>query len=363
MARCWWRALGAREVVVGEDFHFGHGRKGNVALLRRWAPTPASPSRGSGCVRRGTAGRVEPSRRPGSASWWRRATWRGPPSLLGRPHQLRGWWPAATGGAGRSWGSRPPTSRSRRDLPAGPRHLRRVVRASGRDAVADGHLGGPTAHLLRPMASCWSRPICWTSPATSTGRRPGCRSSPGCGTRGLRLGGRPRRPDAPGRGRGAGAAARDLTGLRGRGRPARNSTPEKLGASSRFRTLPAGLRGSGSARNQNRVGTLKAASRSATNRANSSASTSCAGTEDDHGTDLLAQHLVGHADDGTVGHGRVFDQGRLDLHAVDVLPTPDDHVLGPVDDVDESLLVDAGHVAGVEPSPGEVAAVSSGRFQ
>ncbi len=27
-------ALGARAVVVGEDFHFGHGRKGNVGLLR-----------------------------------------------------------------------------------------------------------------------------------------------------------------------------------------------------------------------------------------------------------------------------------------------------------------------------------------
>src|ERR1700689_2451834 len=26
--------LGARLVVVGEDFHFGHGRKGNVALLQ-----------------------------------------------------------------------------------------------------------------------------------------------------------------------------------------------------------------------------------------------------------------------------------------------------------------------------------------
>src|SRR6516164_269915 len=27
--------LGARLVVVGEDFHFGHGRKGNVELLQR----------------------------------------------------------------------------------------------------------------------------------------------------------------------------------------------------------------------------------------------------------------------------------------------------------------------------------------
>ncbi|MGD0313551.1 MAG: bifunctional riboflavin kinase/FAD synthetase [Acidimicrobiales bacterium] len=32
-------ALGARLVVVGEDFHFGHGRKGNVALLREMGST------------------------------------------------------------------------------------------------------------------------------------------------------------------------------------------------------------------------------------------------------------------------------------------------------------------------------------
>ncbi len=28
-------ALGARQVIVGQDFHFGHGRKGNVALLEQ----------------------------------------------------------------------------------------------------------------------------------------------------------------------------------------------------------------------------------------------------------------------------------------------------------------------------------------
>src|SRR6202051_228516 len=49
----------------------------------------------------------------------------------------------------------------------------------------------------------------------------------------------------------------------------------------------------------------------------------------------------------------MLEEGVLDLDAVHVLPATDDHVLGPVDDVDESLLVDAGHVAGVEPAPGE----------
>ena len=33
------RALGTRLVVVGQDFHFGHGRKGNVALLGRMGLT------------------------------------------------------------------------------------------------------------------------------------------------------------------------------------------------------------------------------------------------------------------------------------------------------------------------------------
>ena len=32
-------SLDARLVVVGEDFHFGHGRKGNVALLREMGST------------------------------------------------------------------------------------------------------------------------------------------------------------------------------------------------------------------------------------------------------------------------------------------------------------------------------------
>jgi riboflavin kinase/FMN adenylyltransferase len=82
-------ALGARLVVVGQDFHFGHGRKGNVALLREMgrsagfavdgvslaadgpgAGEPISSTRIRGLV---DAGRVEAAA-----------------DLLGRLHQVRG---------------------------------------------------------------------------------------------------------------------------------------------------------------------------------------------------------------------------------------------------------------------------------
>jgi riboflavin kinase / FMN adenylyltransferase len=84
--------LDARLVVVGEDFHFGHGRKGNVALLQEMGTTagfevdgvtleadpegaglldePISSTRVRSLV---AAGQVEAAA-----------------ALLGRPHQLRG---------------------------------------------------------------------------------------------------------------------------------------------------------------------------------------------------------------------------------------------------------------------------------
>ena len=65
---------------------------------------------------------------------------------------------------------------------------------------------------------------------------------------------------------------------------------------------------------------------------------------------LLAQDRVRNADDGGIGHGGVLVEDALDLDAVDVLATADQHVLGPVDDVDEAVLVEAGHVAGVQPA-------------
>src|SRR6202012_1219143 len=45
--------------------------------------------------------------------------------------------------------------------------------------------------------------------------------------------------------------------------------------------------------------------------------------------------------------------GVLDLDAVHVLTTAVDHVLDPVDQVDQALVVDPGHVAGVQPAAGE----------
>ena len=74
--------------------------------------------------------------------------------------------------------------------------------------------------------------------------------------------------------------------------------------------------------------------------------------------DLLAQDVVGDADHGGVGHRRVLVQDGLDLDAVHVLAAADDHVLGPVDDVDEALVVEPGDVARVEPAVGEAGSPS-----
>ena len=84
--------LGARLVVVGEDFHFGHGRKGNVALLEEMgseagfevegvslqaAPDPAEP--GVGVISSTRIRSLVGAGRVAEAA-----------VLLGRPHQVRG---------------------------------------------------------------------------------------------------------------------------------------------------------------------------------------------------------------------------------------------------------------------------------
>src|SRR5438132_1228374 len=78
-----------------------------------------------------------------------------------------------------------------------------------------------------------------------------------------------------------------------------------------------------------------------------------AGPEDDPGAANLAPSLVRHADHGSLGHVGVLVEGGLDLGGIDVLAAGDEHVLQPVADPVEALLVALGDVAGAEPLPGE----------
>jgi len=80
-------ALGARLVVVGEDFHFGHDRKGNVALLAEMGERHGFEVVGLG-LEQDRAGEAVSSTRirrllaEGDVA--------GAGRLLGRPHQVRG---------------------------------------------------------------------------------------------------------------------------------------------------------------------------------------------------------------------------------------------------------------------------------
>src|ERR1044072_4366650 len=72
--------------------------------------------------------------------------------------------------------------------------------------------------------------------------------------------------------------------------------------------------------------------------------------QDDRGTDLLSPLVVGHSEDRRFADLRVLVENLLDLTRVDVVAAADDQVLLAVDDVEVAVLVDAGHVAGVEPA-------------
>jgi riboflavin kinase/FMN adenylyltransferase len=79
-------ALGARLVVVGEDFHFGHGRKGNVTLLGELGATMGFEVDGV-ALRPGDQGPVSSTRiRQLVAAGDVDAA----AAQLGRPHQIRG---------------------------------------------------------------------------------------------------------------------------------------------------------------------------------------------------------------------------------------------------------------------------------
>ena len=85
------RALAARVVVVGEDFHFGHGRKGNVALLGELGRESGFSVDGVGLT---TDADTVAGDGPISSTRIRALVARGDVGgaarLLGRPHQVRG---------------------------------------------------------------------------------------------------------------------------------------------------------------------------------------------------------------------------------------------------------------------------------
>lgn len=82
-------ACGAKAVVVGEDFHFGHGRKGDVPLLRE-----LGPARGFEVLAVGLRAEPIQGEEPVSSTRIRRLIAAGDvaaaAALLGRPHELRG---------------------------------------------------------------------------------------------------------------------------------------------------------------------------------------------------------------------------------------------------------------------------------
>jgi riboflavin kinase / FMN adenylyltransferase len=89
--------LGARLVVVGEDFHFGHGRKGNVALLTalgREYGFKVIGARLTGTSLTGNGLTGEGSTDPVSSTRIRTLVAEGDvvgaAKLLGRPHEVRG---------------------------------------------------------------------------------------------------------------------------------------------------------------------------------------------------------------------------------------------------------------------------------
>ncbi|MGH9080183.1 MAG: bifunctional riboflavin kinase/FAD synthetase [Acidimicrobiales bacterium] len=84
--------LDARLVVVGEDFHFGHGRKGNVVLLEEMGSTAGFEVDGVGLQadRAATAQPGEPISSTRIRSLVAAGQVEAAAALLGRPHQVRG---------------------------------------------------------------------------------------------------------------------------------------------------------------------------------------------------------------------------------------------------------------------------------
>src|SRR4029077_10943224 len=77
-----------------------------------------------------------------------------------------------------------------------------------------------------------------------------------------------------------------------------------------------------------------------------------AGLEHDEGADLLAEALIGHAEDLGGLNLRMPEQQFLHLAQVDVFAAADEHVLEAPDDAAIALLVDGREIARMHPARG-----------
>ncbi len=201
--------LNARLVVVGEDFHFGHGRKGNVALLTKLGQQYGFEVIGARLTGDPESGVSVPVSSTRIRTMVAEGDVVGAAALLGRPHEVRGPVVRGDGRGGPSWAFRPPTSPSPTTSRSRP------------TACTPGTSPGPTER-------CTRRPSTWAAAPPSTSRarhrswwRPISSNFDGDlygehsrvsfvdrlrGDQKFDIRGCPHRPDAPGRGqRGEGA--------------------------------------------------------------------------------------------------------------------------------------------------------------
>ncbi len=204
--------LSARLVVVGEDFHFGHGRKGNVALLREQGARYGFDVVGVGLTGEGSepvsSTRIRALLTEGSVEEAAR--------LLGRPHEVRGPVVRGDGRGGPELGF-PTANVAVADdiaLPADGMYAGYFTGTDGQARPAAVYVGRrPTfyepgtapvlveAYLLDFEGDLYGQPARVAFVGRGPGRRP------------LRLGRGPDPPDAPRRGRGRAPARRGRSSL------------------------------------------------------------------------------------------------------------------------------------------------------
>jgi riboflavin kinase/FMN adenylyltransferase len=132
--------LAPRQITIGYDFHFGHQRQGNPALLERLLPA------GNGCAVKVVQPVASADGEVYSSTRIREFLTAGKPghaaALLGRPFEIEG-----------------RVERGDRRAPGSATARRR-----------NGSMPSPTSASGRPLAarSCCSKPTCSTSSATST---------------------------------------------------------------------------------------------------------------------------------------------------------------------------------------------------